>query len=304
MSRKLVVGVPDLTEGDKKQIIEAADRNGFEVEFCTMQEEALPADGEIVFSGSPAFAKNTEKLRWQCSVSAGVNQFKGLPVFENGTALLSNSSGAYGVTIAEHLVMMTLEMLRRQVEFAAAAARKEWHKPLPVKSVYGSRITFAGTGDIAEIMVKAGLGAAGLLIIVFSTVTTTFLDAYSAGVSAASMSPKLPEKTVAIVVAIVGTIGAIVYPMDNITDFLYLIGSVFAPMIAIQIADYFLLKKSPVREAVSWKNLALWLVGFLCYRALMRVDTPVGNTLPDMLITAALCIVVNLVVSHTGSRPE
>ena len=163
---------------------------------------------------------------------------------------------------------------------------------------------FAGTGDIAEIMVKAGLGAAGLLIIVFSTVTTTFLDAYSAGVSAASMSPKLPEKTVAIVVAIVGTIGAIVYPMDNITDFLYLIGSVFAPMIAIQIADYFLLKKSPVREAVSWKNLALWLVGFLCYRALMRVDTPVGNTLPDMLITAALCIVVNLVVSHTGSRPE
>ncbi len=148
MSRKLVVGVPDLTEGDKKQIIEAADRNGFEVEFCTMQEEALPADGEIVFSGSPAFAKNAEKLRWQCSVSAGVNQFKGLPVFENGTALLSNSSGAYGVTIAEHLVMMTLEMLRRQVEFAAAAARKEWHKPLPVKSVYGSRVTFAGTGDI------------------------------------------------------------------------------------------------------------------------------------------------------------
>ena len=33
---------------------------------------------------------------------------------------------------------------------------------------------------------------------------------------------------------IVGVIAAIVYPMDDITDFLYLIGSVFAPMIAIQ----------------------------------------------------------------------
>ncbi len=31
--------------------------------------------------------------------------------------------------------------------------------------------------------------------------------------------------------------------MDNITDFLYLIGSVFAPMIAIQIADFYLLKQ-------------------------------------------------------------
>ena len=42
---------------------------------------------------------------------------------------------------------------------------------------------FTGESDIAQIMVKAGLGIAGLLIIVFSTVTTTFLDAYSAGIS-------------------------------------------------------------------------------------------------------------------------
>ena len=40
-----------------------------------------------------------------------------------------------------------------------------------------------GEYDIAQIMLKAGLGIAGLLIIVFSTVTTTFLDAYSAGIS-------------------------------------------------------------------------------------------------------------------------
>ena len=40
---------------------------------------------------------------------------------------------------------------------------------------------FTGTYDIAVIMVKAGLGIAGLFIIVLSTVTTTFLDAFSAG---------------------------------------------------------------------------------------------------------------------------
>ena len=42
---------------------------------------------------------------------------------------------------------------------------------------------------------------------------------------------------IAIAITIIGTIAAIVYPMDDITNFLYLIGSVFAPMIAIQIAD-------------------------------------------------------------------
>ena len=99
---------------------------------------------------------------------------------------------------------------------------------------------FTGESDIASILVKAGLGVVGLLIVIFSTVTTTFLDAYSAGVSCVSITSRIKEKWAAVVVTVIGTIAAIVYPMDNITDFLYLIGSVFAPMIAVQIADYFI----------------------------------------------------------------
>ena len=161
---------------------------------------------------------------------------------------------------------------------------------------------FTGSDDIASIMVKAGLGVAGLLIIVFSTVTTTFLDAYSAGVSAVSISAKIDEKRAAAIVAVIGTVAAIIYPMDNITNFLYLIGSVFAPMIAVQIADYFILKKEPVREAVSVRNLLIWLAGFVLYRFLMGVDTPVGNTLPDMAITILLCLIVNAAAG--GSRQK
>lgn len=152
---------------------------------------------------------------------------------------------------------------------------------------------FTGEYDIAQILLKAGLGAAGLLIVVFSTVTTTFLDAYSAGVSSESVFAGLNGKWVAIGAAALGTVGAIVYPMDNITDFLYLIGSVFAPMIAVQIADFFLLRRDHSGQAVDGTNLAIWVVGFVCYRLLMRVQTPVGNTLPDMLITILLCLAVD-----------
>ncbi|MGN0353956.1 MAG: cytosine permease, partial [Muricoprocola sp.] len=161
---------------------------------------------------------------------------------------------------------------------------------------------YTGEGDIAAIMVKAGLGVAALLIIVFSTVTTTFLDAYSAGVSSVTIHGKINEKWAAVLVTIVGTIGAIVYPMDNITDFLYLIGSVFAPMIAIQIADYFILKRSSEKKTVDVRNMLIWVVGFVMYRMLMRVDTPVGNTLIDMVLTVAICVVVNALAKESNKR--
>ena len=152
---------------------------------------------------------------------------------------------------------------------------------------------YTGEYDIAQIMVKAGLGIAGLLIIVFSTVTTTFLDAYSAGISAESVFSKLNGKYAAVAVTVIGTVGAIVYPMDNITDFLYLIGSVFAPMIAIQIADFFILKRADsLSDAIDVTNIVIWIVGFVLYRYLMGVDIPVGNTLPDMAVTIVICVII------------
>ena len=152
---------------------------------------------------------------------------------------------------------------------------------------------FTGESDIAQIMVKAGLGIAGLLIIVFSTVTTTFLDAYSAGVSSESLSSKISGKWVAVSVTVIGAVGAIFLPLTDITDFLYFIGSVFAPMIAIQIADFFVLKQNKETSSFSIQNLIIWFVGFVIYRLLMSVDIVVGNTLPDMLITIGVCIAVS-----------
>lgn len=151
---------------------------------------------------------------------------------------------------------------------------------------------FTGESDIAQILLKAGLSIAGLLIIVFSTVTTTFLDAYSAGISSESVLAKLKGNHAAIAVTIIGTIAAILFPMDDITDFLYLIGSVFAPMIAVQIADFFILHRDRKESDFDWRSLILWFIGFVIYRMLMKVDLPVGNTLPDMVITAVLCCLI------------
>ena len=157
---------------------------------------------------------------------------------------------------------------------------------------------FTGESDIAQILLKAGLSIVGLLIIVFSTVTTTFLDAYSAGISSESIISTIKGKYAAIAVTVIGTLGAILFPMDDITDFLYLIGSVFAPMIAIQIADFFILHRDKREENFDWRNLIIWVIGFILYRILMRVGLPVGNTLPDMVITALVAIIGDGVFRH------
>ena len=156
---------------------------------------------------------------------------------------------------------------------------------------------YTGESNIATILVRAGLGVMGLLIIVFSTVTTTFMDAYSAGISSETISEKLKGKHIAIVVSIIGIIAAIIYPMDNITNFLYVIGSVFAPMIAVQIVDYYFIKRDNSKKEISVLNIIVWLLGFIIYRYLMNVNLIIGNTIPSMLITIILALVLNKIFS-------
>ena len=112
-------------------------------------------------------------------------------------------------------------------------------------------------------------------------------------VSTESLSPRIQGTWMAVAAAVLGTVGAIVFPMDNITDFLYLIGSVFAPMIAVQIADFYILHRDKAGCAVDVRGLVLWAVGFVAYRLLMQVDLPLGSTIPDIALTVVLCVVAD-----------
>lgn len=226
-------------------------------------------------------------------------------IFFGGGSAISDTSGdamSFGAAV-ELSVAMPLSWLPVISDYT-----REAEKPVKATAVsvivYGlvscwmyvigmGAAIYTGETDIAVIMMKAGLGIAGLLIVIFSTVTTTFLDAYSAGVSSESILPRLKGKHVGIVVTVIGTIAAILFPMDDITDFLYLIGSVFAPMIAVQIADVFILKKENKSGYFDWKNLIIWLIGFIIYRWFMTIDIPVGNTLPDMAVVIVLCILAD-----------
>lgn len=152
MSRILLTVIPGLGEQHRSAIRKAAEAKGFEAVFSETPEAAGDAlrKAEIIFGQHPALAENVPGLRWLCSPSAGIDQFSGALVFRNGQAQLTNSSGAYGVTIAEHVVMMLLILLRRQPEYDKIVADRRWRRDLPIRSIRGSRITLAGTGDIGQ----------------------------------------------------------------------------------------------------------------------------------------------------------
>jgi putative hydroxymethylpyrimidine transporter CytX len=152
---------------------------------------------------------------------------------------------------------------------------------------------FTGETDIASIMIRAGQRYTALVIIIFSTVTTIFLDVYSAGVSSESICKKWRGKSVSIVVCVIGVLLAVFTPITRLENFLYLIGSVFAPMITILIVDYFVFGNDFSRQDIPWHNFFLWMTGFIAYRIFLRFDTPLGNTVPVMILTAVLCVIVH-----------
>ncbi len=170
---------------------------------------------------------------------------------------------------------------------------------------------------IDQIMLKAGFGVAGLFIIVFSCVTTNFIDAFSCNQSTFALFPenRVPQEPAdrlniaqnvkanlpGIIDTIIGTAGAILFPMENITEFLYFIGSVFAPMISVQIADQFVLKHK--KTDIRFDGVAgfAWILGFVIYRVLMNYDLVVGYTIPNMLITVFITVVLRKITVKTFS---
>lgn len=152
---------------------------------------------------------------------------------------------------------------------------------------------FTGESDIASVMLKAGFGVYGVFIILLSTVTTTFMDVYSAGVSLKTIDDRLPLNKMAMLVCIIGTMLAIFTPVEQYENFLYLIGSVFAPMISILIADYYILKKKKISNTLDVKNFIIWAIGFGIYRMFLNIDSIIGSTLPVMIITFLMCVLVD-----------
>ena len=152
MTKTLLVDVRELTDSQRATIADAARARGFRAAFASneAEAEAVAPEAEILFSLNAALLKNAPKLKWWCVPYAGVDAFLKPALEDRRDILLSSSSGAYGVTIAEHIVMVTLMLMRRQMEYTEVVRNGGWRRDLPIRAIRGSRIAVLGAGDIGR----------------------------------------------------------------------------------------------------------------------------------------------------------
>ena len=167
MSRDICVYLEFLTEDHRAQIRDAARRTGFVPHFFTLDQfeeaKACLQHCEVLYAHSADLLRTAPaSLRWYCCSFAGVDLYcKDPALFANPDCLLTNSN-VYGVTIAEHVVMVTLMLLRRMPEYAVIMGQRSWSNQLPVRSIRDNEFTILGTGDIGRNVAERlrGMGAA------------------------------------------------------------------------------------------------------------------------------------------------
>lgn len=149
--KKIGVYVDFLNNVFRSQIEETAKPLGYGVDFYDDQADLADKieEYEIIYGHiAPDLLKKATQLRWLCSDYAGVEKYLPDEVWPASDCLLSNSSGAYGPTISEHIVMTLLMLLRRMPEYQADLAKNEWTYYTPIRSITGSHFVLLGTGDI------------------------------------------------------------------------------------------------------------------------------------------------------------
>jgi nucleobase:cation symporter-1, NCS1 family len=160
---------------------------------------------------------------------------------------------------------------------------------------------------VINLMASMRLAYPALLIVLLSTITTTFLDIYSNAISIQSIFPKLNERAVILACGALGTLLAAFFPADQYQDFLLLIGAMFCPLFGVVLADYFILKRMQYEAGELFGGalyqytrgfnvpaLAAWGCGIALYRFAVHAGWTCGASVPSMAGAGLLYLLLKL----------
>ncbi len=166
-----------------------------------------------------------------------------------------------------------------------------------------------GNANPVDMLLSLGLGIPALLIIVLSSVTTNVMNLYSASISFVNVWPKAkPWQIIGIGGIVMTGIALIPNLIGHFISFLTIVGSIFVPLIAIMLVDYFLIKKQKVvpeemlaedstskywfKGGFNWKAIIIWLIGAVMYNMLYYFWPVLGSCIPTFLVIGILYYLV------------
>jgi putative hydroxymethylpyrimidine transporter CytX len=164
--------------------------------------------------------------------------------------------------------------------------------------VLGLLITVFTGMDIVEFIASFSVPLVACIVIVLSTVTTTFLDIFSAVESSRQLFKiKDTNKMVAIYCIIAFGI-SLILPIEEYESFLYLIGSVFVPVYSVVILEYFLGNKQE-NNKINIRGIVVALIGIGLYNY-FTITSILIPTVSILVIISVIYIVSSKVFSKNA----
>jgi NCS1 family nucleobase:cation symporter-1 len=126
-------------------------------------------------------------------------------------------------------------------------------------------------GDVIGALLALPAGAVALAVLVLDELDEAFANLYSSVVSTQNVRPGVDRRLLAVGVGVLATVLAFWADVADYESFLFLIGSVFIPLSAVVVVDYFVLGRGrgwDVGPAARprWLMAVPWAAGFLAYQ--------------------------------------
>ena len=117
------------------------------IEEATL-EQVLWAD--VIFGNvNPGLVAQAEHLQWIQLNSAGTDDYCKPGILKPGT-LLTNATGAYGLTVSESMVAMSFMLCRKMDLYLRNQVNHQWQSEGCVSSIWNSTTLVLGLGDIGR----------------------------------------------------------------------------------------------------------------------------------------------------------
>src|SRR6201996_4751001 len=131
-------------------------------------------------------------------------------------------------------------------------------------------VAHGNSDDIFGAFIALPVGSLAFAILAARELDQSFADVYSTAISIQNLRPRWDRRVLAGVITALTTAGALWLDIGDYENFLTLLGSVFVPMSAVLIADYFTGPRGrwDLTEAARsrWAMLLPWAVGFVVYQ--------------------------------------
>ena len=140
------------TDAKQRQWFETA-AEGAKVTFCPGDGSdagaALEEADVIIGNVEPKLVSKAKNLKWLQLNSAGANTYCQPGILPDGV-LLTNATGAYGLALSEHMLALTMAMMKKLYVYHDNQHQSLWQDEGPVTSFYGATVVVVGFGDIGR----------------------------------------------------------------------------------------------------------------------------------------------------------